>query len=365
MINIFKYKDLIWDELFKVIKDLENYIIQNKINIKQEIQKISKIILIKNEYKNKIVDIFSSNLNILFLKYSKSDTSRVAKLYHFLKYLTQNKEIIYAKFDKYIQNNNKIDLFNNEDITYRFYFWESYYSNYIEGTEFEIEEAIEIVNTNKIYKWKEIDTYHVRNYFNFIQKTYKKIYWNKEYFLNLNVDEFVKIIKIIHKNITSPSNIAWKFKTKVNRVWTYYYVFPENVIDTLSIWHILAMDLLKNEEPILAYLFYHFLISEIHPFADWNWRTVRIFTNLLLLSYKFRPIIVSNRFRRVYIKWLSCLSKDNDFDWYLEKFWQIFNENINYKFEDDIIEDKIMEHELNKEDDKINNKWLFDIIWDL
>ena len=82
----------------------------------------------------------------------------------------------------------------------------------------------------------------------------------------------------------------------------------------------------KNKlNPVVLAWEFHYRFVKIHPFIDWNWRTIRILINLILMKKWFPLIIIYFVRRAEYISTLNSKLTKNDF---LLFFWDIVNENL-------------------------------------
>ena len=96
------------------------------------------------------------------------------------------RELKKREFINRIEKNTTVKSFKN------FAFFESYFSNYIEGTVFEIEEAKEIIETNKPLPARNNDSHDVLG-------TYHLVSNRKEMAVTpQSPDEFLKILSYRH-----------------------------------------------------------------------------------------------------------------------------------------------------------------------
>lgn len=54
--------------------------------------------------------------------------------------------------------------------------------------------------------------------------------------------------------------------------------------------------------PLALSIFFHHKFESIHPFSDGNGRTGRVIMNYILSENSYPPLVISNRFRKIYIK---------------------------------------------------------------
>lgn len=180
-------------------------------------------------------------------------------------------------------------------------FFEAYFSNFIEGTEFEINEAAEIIFEGKIPKNRPDDAHDVIG-------TYQLVSSKEEMaILPKTSEDLLEILKRRHQVIMSsrPHMLPGKFKEKANRAGATFFVQPELVLGTLKI----GFEIYKTlEVPFHRAVFMQFFISEIHPFTDWNGRLSRVMMNAELIAHGEERIIIPNVYRGNYLSALSALS---------------------------------------------------------
>ena len=188
-------------------------------------------------------------------------------------------------------------------------FYESYFSNYIEGTEFEIEEAEEIVFDKKETD-RPKDAHDILGTFEIVSDAgeMRKVPGSEE--------EFLKILKARHLKLMSfrPEVLPGEWKQKNNRAGNTHFVEFEKVEATLR----RAFSLIQGVPPGLPRAaFMMFIVSEVHPFVDGNGRIARIMMNAELESQGLGSIIIPNSFREDYLLSLKSVSKQQRFSPYL------------------------------------------------
>jgi len=181
-------------------------------------------------------------------------------------------------------------------------FFEAYFSNYIEGTEFEVSEAYDIVMHNKVPETRPEDAHDILG-------THRIVSNSSEMGKTPgSIEDFVSLLKNRHFSIMEgrPSVEPGKFKTKVNRAGNTEFVSPSLVRGTLKS----GLDLSRGVEPGLARaLFMMFVVSEVHPFNDGNGRVARVFLNAELVSVGESRIILPTVLRDEYLDALRALSR--------------------------------------------------------
>lgn len=188
-----------------------------------------------------------------------------------------------------------------------FAFFESYFSNYIEGTVFELEEARQIVETGVAIPTRDADSHDILG-------TYAITSNRREMSRRAGTaDEFLELLRARHRVIMSgrPSMSPGLFKTRDNRAGNTHFVSFDRVRGTLK----RGFDMSRAiRHPFARAVFLLFVTSEVHPFADGNGRLSRIMMNAELTAAGQSKIIVPTVFRPDYIGALRRLSRDREPD---------------------------------------------------
>jgi len=188
-------------------------------------------------------------------------------------------------------------------------FFESYFSNFIEGTEFVIDEAEDIVFKGTEIIDRHADSHDVLANFN-LANDYSEMCSTPG-----NVTELLELLCDRHAYLMRerPEKNPGQFKTVPNKAGNTVFVLPSEVIGTLS----KAFDLYQLlAQGIQRALFIHFLISEVHPFLDGNGRLSRIMMNAELVSTDLTKIIIPTVHRENYLNGLRLASRDQNFHTY-------------------------------------------------
>lgn len=186
-------------------------------------------------------------------------------------------------------------------------FFEAYFSNFIEGTEFEVNEAIDIIFKGKIPENRPKDAHDILGTYQVISDLEEMNTCPK------NGDELIQILKKRHAILMQgrPEITPGKFKTVSNRAGMTIFVAPDLVEGTLRKgfeW----MQALNT--PFQRAVFMMFLIGEVHPFIDGNGRSARMMMNAELVSQNQARIIIPTVFRENYISALKALSHNSNPD---------------------------------------------------
>lgn len=186
-------------------------------------------------------------------------------------------------------------------------FFEAYFSNFIEGTEFQVEEAAEIIFKGKIPKNRPEDahdilgTYQITSDLEEMQRCPK------------NEDELIAILKRRHAHLMQARTEInpGEFKTITNQAGSTLFVAPDLVEGTLR----KGFQWLQGlHTPFQRAVYMMFLVAEVHPFADGNGRCARIMMNAELVTAGQARIIVPMVFRNNYLSALKALTHQSRAD---------------------------------------------------
>ena len=231
-------------------------------------------------------------------------------------------EILYdALKDRYfIVRNNR----NIEEESFRlFSFFESYFSNYIEGTEFDIAEAKAIVDSGIPIPRRDEDSHDILGTF--------KILSNRSEMMRTptSPDKLFSILSHRHSILLEgrPHLSPGIFKMKNNRAGQTEFVDYKLVKGTLSQGFKYYSAL---TDPFARAIFMMFMISEVHPFNDGNGRIARIMMNAELVKAGQSRIIVPTVFREDYLLALRKLTRQKDPSAYINVMTKLhqFSENL-------------------------------------
>jgi Fic family protein len=184
-------------------------------------------------------------------------------------------------------------------------FFDAYFSNYIEGTEFTVDEAMAIIFDQQIPALRPQDAKDILGTYRLSGNRHEMTVVPSDF------EHFISLIKTRHSIIMAGRSpeIAGKFKTKNNKSGGTDFVDYDLVIGTLSQGY-QRYEALKR--PFSKALFMMFMIAEVHPFADGNGRLARVMMNAELISARQTRIIIPSVYRREYISSLNNLSQHND-----------------------------------------------------
>lgn len=186
-----------------------------------------------------------------------------------------------------------------------FAFFEAYFSNYIEGTIFELDEAKQIIATETPMPDRDEDSHDILGTYNIVRDI-KEIS-----IIPATPDDLLHIIQYRHKILLSArtSKKPGEFKDKNNRAGNTHFVPFDLVRGTL----IEAFNFYQAlTDPFARAAYMMFIISEIHPFLDGNGRIARVMMNAELVNAGETRIIIPTVYRDDYLGALRILTRKND-----------------------------------------------------
>ncbi len=186
-----------------------------------------------------------------------------------------------------------------------FAFFESYFSNYIEGTEFEIEEAYKIIETGQPLPARNADSHDVLGTFQIVASR-REMRRTPH-----TADELIEILQDRHRIMMAarPDKSPGMFKMQNNHAGDSHFVDYTLVRGTLM----KGFEYYQSLESAFAKaLFMLFMISEVHPFNDGNGRISRIMMNAELVHADQSKIIIPTVFREDYLSGLRRLTRKSD-----------------------------------------------------
>jgi len=183
-----------------------------------------------------------------------------------------------------------------------FAFFEAYFSNYIEGTEFGIDEAKMIIQTGTPLLSRDEDSHDILG-------TYRLLSNQAEMYVTPQTPEqMLHILQYRHRILLSArlSMKPGQFKDKNNRAGDTFFVDQDLVRGTL----IKGFDFYRNlNDPFARAAYVMFLISEVHPFLDGNGRLGRVMMNAELVKARQTRIIIPTVYREDYMGALRKLTR--------------------------------------------------------
>jgi hypothetical protein len=200
---------------------------------------------------------------------------------------------------------------NTSDKAYKtFAFFEGYFSNYIEGTEFTVHEAKEIITTETPIPSRDEDSHDILG-------TYRIVSDQKEMSVcPTNPDQFLDLMRRRHAVLlqSRTSKKPGEFKDRNNRAGNTEFVDWQLTTGTLKKgyeWYSLL------REPFAKAVYMMFLVSEVHPFLDGNGRIARVMMNAELSAKGLSKIIIPTVYREDYMGALRKLTRQRVADAYV------------------------------------------------
>lgn len=186
-----------------------------------------------------------------------------------------------------------------------FAFLESYFSNYVEGTEFAIEEARQIALQGRIIEKRPKDSHDILGVFELALNSP----WRQT--VPPFGSEFPRELAARHKIMMDdrPEATPGEFKLDPNRAGGTWFVDPGLVRGTLIEGSELARSV---PEGLPRAIYLGFLVSEVHPFSDGNGRISRLIMNAELSRIGEARIIIPTLFHEEYVDCQRQLTRQND-----------------------------------------------------
>jgi len=186
-----------------------------------------------------------------------------------------------------------------------FAFFEAYFSNFIEGTEFELEEAEEIVFAGVVPEDRPEDAYDIQGTFGAIVDPALRAR------VSADAEDFEALLRRWNKRIMEgrPDKRPGEWKLQPNRAGGTSFVAPELVPGTLrAAWRF--YETLPPGFP--RAVFSMFATSEVHPFADGNGRTSRGLLNAEMSAADQCRVVIPLCFRSDYLGALRAMSRQGN-----------------------------------------------------
>jgi hypothetical protein len=270
----------------------EAKVISEKLNLTREFKILNAII-------SSLLSTHNEN-NILVSSYAKAlikkepyDAGRI-KLFTDLS--------LYLQKCDFIERNYKYERTSFKNLS----FFEAYFSNYIEGTRFVIDEAEDIVFSGKAINNRHADSHDVLANFRICNE-----------YLDISktpgsANEFINLLQSRHAILMSERTDIFpgEFKNKDNKAGNTFFVRTKDVVGTL----VQAFDIYSSlKDGMHRALFIHFVLTEVHPFNDGNGRISRIMLNSELVKSHQYKIIIPNVYRESYMGALRSVTRDSYF----------------------------------------------------
>ena len=208
-----------------------------------------------------------------------------------------------------------------------FAFFESYFSNYIEGTVFGLEEARQIVESGLPLPARNEDSHDILS-------TYRLVSERREMsILPHAADELIQLLKVRHHLLlhARPKLHPGLFKEQNNQAGNTVFVDKELVQGTLARGFEIYNAL---NHPFKRAAFMLFLINEVHPFLDGNGRVARIMMNAELVAANQAKVLIPTVFRDDYLGVLRQLTRRSQTGPYFRMLRRIYDFSLGIRGED-------------------------------
>jgi Fic/DOC family len=201
----------------------------------------------------------------------------------------------------------RVAVATTEPARSNFAFLESYFSNYVEGTEFAIEVARDIALQGRIVEERPKDSHDLLGVF----KLASQSPW-RDTVPPFGADFPTELARRHGLMLAErPESNPGEFKLEPNRAGSSstWFVEPALVRGTLIEGSLLARSV---PEGLARAIFYAFLVSEVHPFVDGNGRLSRLIMNAELSRVDEARIIIPTLFHEEYVDCQRQLSRQDD-----------------------------------------------------
>lgn len=226
-------------------------------------------------------------------------------------------ELQQLEFSDIIENNTTPRSFRN------FAFFEAYFSNFIEGTRFSVEEAKYIIDTGKPLAVRDEDSHDILGTYQIVSNPIEMAVTPAD------PEHLLQILQYRHKIMLSARQFKnpGEFKDKNNRAGDTEFVDYSLVRGTL----IHGFDFYQAlQHPFAKAAYIMFLISEVHPFLDGNGRLARVMMNAELVKAGHTKIMIPTVFREDYLGGLRQLTRREETGTYIRMLQraQLFSASI-------------------------------------
>jgi hypothetical protein len=184
-------------------------------------------------------------------------------------------------------------------------FWEAYFSNFIEGTKFSVEEAQELVNETdgaaNLEQNRPNDAHDVKETYRLIvdPNISAEVAKSQDDYMHLIIRRHARMMATRHD--VQPS----VFKSQNNEVGSRVFVKPELVRETLARGWLASQEL---KSAAAKAFFMLFVVAEVHPFKDGNGRISRLGMNAILENAGQMRLIIPTSLRNDYFSVLEALT---------------------------------------------------------
>jgi hypothetical protein len=231
----------------------------------------------------------------------------------------------------------------------QFAFVESYFSNYIEGTTFTVEEAEGIVFHGRVVPDRADDSHDVLGTFEAAQR-------DPFYSVAPETDEsFLAWLRAANLQVmrSRRDKRPGEWKEAPNQAGNTLFVLPDLVPGTLlKAWPLVATLGHPMQQALLAM----FIVSEVHPFTDGNGRTARLLMNCMLSRRSQCRIVVPTLLRENHLLALKALTHQGDATAYIRvmRLCQAWSMELDYAVESRAMERQLVACHATSEDTRMD-----------
>jgi Fic family protein len=204
-------------------------------------------------------------------------------------------------------------------------FYEAYFSNYIEGTEFTLDEAAAIVYDADIPAGRPEDAHDILGTYRLVSDPIDR--------RRTPSDPADLLALLVSRHTTlmegRPEKRPGQFKTRANRAGGTQFVAPNLAAETLR----RAFDAGgRLIDPLARAAFISFVVAEVHPFDDGNGRISRVMMNAEMSANGEGRILIPTVYRNNYLAGLRGASHNDNFASFLAilRFAQRFTARIDF-----------------------------------
>ena len=232
-------------------------------------------------------------------------------------------------------HNKEFRSYPDKNISYNsfrhFAFFESYFSNYIEGTVFEVSEAKKIIDTGVPMSNRSGDSHDILGTYRIVSNK------NEIGVIPDDANNFLDLLQTRHKTLMSArtDKNPGQFKEVNNKAGNTHFVDSKLVRGTL-VRGFEYYKALNDSFTRAAYIM--FLVSEVHPFDDGNGRIARVMMNAELVNAGQSKIIIPTVYRDDYLLTIKKLTNQSEPNSYIEMLTKAheFSNNLHFENYDDL-----------------------------
>ncbi len=302
------------DELNKV-RDRAREIAE-KLGMQREFEKLNKIIsALLTTHSSAILTSGVAKARATGLPFDPDRIQLFEVLFH---------ELSHREFRNRPEKNTTTKSYRN------FALFESYFSNYIEGTIFEVEEAKQIIQTQQPLPARNDDSHDVLGTYQLVSSLQEMSRTPQ------SPEELIELLKYRHQVLLSArkDKNPGLFKEVNNYAGQTAFVDFRLVTGTL----IKGLELYNAlQHPFARASYMMFLVSEVHPFLDGNGRVARVMMNAELTKGKQSKIIIPTVYRDDYMGALRKLTRRREPDAFIRMLERahefsatVVGENVKY-----------------------------------